>query len=242
MLRDYRADLHIHSCLSPCAELDMTPRAIVRAAIEKGLDIIALTDHNSMENVEVIKRIGLDRIFVLAGLEVTSSEEIHILALFDDTERAEKMQSLVYKNLASGENDERLYGHQVVVNENDEVLSLNKRLLIGATGLSAREIVESVHYLGGISIASHVNKESFSVISQLGFIPKDLSFDALEFSPQMSKQEALRRFPELSRFPWVSFSDAHYPQDIGRRITVFTMDGISVKDIKKALREGKIYW
>lgn len=242
MLRDYRADLHIHSCLSPCAELDMTPRAIVRAAIEKGLDIIALTDHNSMENVEVIKRIGLDRIFVLAGLEVTSSEEIHILALFDDTERAEKMQSLVYKNLASGENDERLYGHQVVVNENDEVLSLNKRLLIGATGLSAREIVESVHYLGGISIASHVNKESFSVISQLGFIPKDLSFDALEFSPQMSKQEALRRFPELSRFPWVSFSDAHYPQDIGRRITVFKMDGISVKDIKKALREGKIYW
>lgn len=242
MLRDYRADLHIHSCLSPCAELDMTPRAIVRAAIEKGLDIIALTDHNSMENVEVIKRIGLDRIFVLAGLEVTSSEEIHILALFDDTERAEKMQSLVYKNLASGENDERLYGHQVVVNENDEVLSLNKRLLIGATGLSAREIVESVHYLGGISIASHVNKESFSVISQLGFIPKDLSFDALEFSPQMLKQEALRRFPELSRFPWVSFSDAHYPQDIGRRITVFKMDGISVKDIKKALREGKIYW
>lgn len=242
MLRDYRADLHIHSCLSPCAELDMTPRAIVRAAIEKGLDIIALTDHNSMENVEVIKRIGLDRIFVLAGLEVTSSEEIHILALFDDTERAEKMQSLVYKNLASGENDERLYGHQVVVNENDEVLSLNKRLLIGATGLSAREIVESVHYLGGISIASHVNKESFSVISQLGFIPKDLSFDALEFSPQMSKQEALRRFSELSRFPWVSFSDAHYPQDIGRRITVFKMDGISVKDIKKALREGKIYW
>lgn len=242
MLRDYRADLHIHSCLSPCAELDMTPRAIVRAAIEKGLDIIALTDHNSMENVEVIKRIGLDRIFVLAGLEVTSSEEIHILALFDDTERAEKMQSLVYKNLASGENDERLYGHQVVVNENDEVLSLNKRLLIGAASLSAREIVESVHYLGGISIASHVDKESFSVISQLGFIPKDLSFDALEFSPQMSKKEALRRFPELSRFPWVSFSDAHYPQDIGRRITVFKMDGISVKDIKKALREGKIYW
>jgi len=241
-LRGYRADLHIHSCLSPCAELDMTPRGIIKTSIEKGLDIIALTDHNSMENVEVARRLGGDNLYVLAGIEVTSSEEIHILAIFDEIEDARRLQRLVYENLPSGENDERLYGHQVVVNEMDEVLSLNKRLLIGATRIGVEEIVDTVRSLGGIAIASHVDKASFSIISQLGFIPDDLSFDALEFSYHIKRDEAKRVFHELDRFPWVSFSDAHYIEDIGRRITIFEMEDISLEEIKKALRDGKIYW
>lgn len=220
----------------------MTPRWIIKAAIEKGLDIIAVTDHNSMENVDVTRRIGGDRVFVLAGMEVTSSEEIHVLAIFDDIQKAKEMQSLVYESLPPGDNDERLYGHQVVVNEDDEVLSLNKRLLIGATNMSAKDLVESIRSLGGISIASHVDKESFSIISQLGFIPDDINFDALEFSPHITKEEALKRFPKLSRFPWVSFSDAHYPGDIGRRVTVINMNGLSVEEMKRAFREGNVYW
>ncbi len=220
----------------------MTPREIIKVAIEKGLDIIALTDHNSIENVDVTRRIGGDRVFVFAGMEVTSSEEIHVLALFEDIRKAERMQSLVYEGLPSGENDERLYGHQVVVNEYDEVLSLNKRLLIGATSMSAGDIVESIRSLGGISIASHVDKESFSIISQLGFIPEDINFDALEFSPHITKEEAIKRFPELGRFPWVSFSDAHYPEDIGKRVTVINMNGLSIEEMKRAFWEGNIFW
>lgn len=242
MLKDYRADLHIHSCLSPCAELDMTPRNIVMTALERGLDIIALTDHNSIENVEVARRLGGDVLYVLIGMEVTSSEEIHILALFDKIEKAEKMQSLVYDSLPLGENDERLYGHQVVVNEEDEVLSLNRRLLIGATGMDVGEVVESIRSLGGISIASHVDKEAFSIISQLGFIPDDLSFDALEFSHCAKREEAVVRYSNLNRFPWVSFSDAHYLQDIGKRVTVFKMEGLSFEHIKVALEEGRVSW
>ncbi|MFN3396029.1 MAG: PHP domain-containing protein [Thermodesulfovibrionales bacterium] len=242
MLRDYRADLHIHSCLSPCAELDMTPRKIIKTAIKRGLDIIALTDHNSIENVEVAMKLGDDKVHVLAGMEVTSSEEIHILALFDDIKKAEKMQSLVYDSLPSEENDERLYGHQVVVNEEDEVLSLNKRLLIGATGMGVEELVETIHIIGGISIASHVDKEAFSVISQLGFIPDDLSFDALEFSYHIKREEAVTRYKGLDRFPWISFSDAHFLQDIGKRVTVLQMDGTSLEHIKKALRDRRVSW
>lgn len=242
MLRGYRADLHIHSCLSPCAELDMTPRGIIKTAVERGIDIIALTDHNSMENVDITRKIGMDKVFVFAGMEVTSSEEIHILALFDDIERAMELQSLVYDNLPSGENDERLYGHQVVVNEYDEVLSLNKRLLIGATKIGIGDLVERIRSLGGISFASHVDKESFSVISQLGFIPDDLNFDGLEFSPHITGEKATEMFPQLNKFPWVSFSDAHYLKEIGRRVTVFDINEISVDNIKKALREGNFHW
>lgn len=242
MLRGYRADLHIHSCLSPCAELDMTPRGIIKTAVERGIDIIALTDHNSMENVDITRKIGRDKVFVFAGMEVTSSEEIHILALFNDIERAMELQSLVYDNLPSGVNDERLYGHQVVVNEYDEVLSLNKRLLIGATNIGIGDLIERIRSLGGISFASHVDKESFSVISQLGFIPDDLNFDGLEFSPHITREKATEMFPKLNTFPWVSFSDAHHLKEIGRRVTVFDINEISVDNIKKALREGNFHW
>lgn len=220
----------------------MTPRKIIKTAIERGLDIIALTDHNSIENVGVTKKLGNDKVHVLAGMEVTSSEEIHILALFDDIKKAEKMQSLVYDSLPSGENDERLYGHQVVVNEQDEVLSLNRRLLIGATGMGVAEIVESIHSIGGISIASHIDKEAFSVISQLGFIPDDLSFDALEFSYHIKREEAITRYKELSRFPWISFSDAHFLQDVGKRVTILKMEGTSLEHIKRALRDERVSW
>lgn len=220
----------------------MTPRKIIKTAIERGLDIIALTDHNSIENVGVTKKLGNDKVHVLAGMEVTSSEEIHILALFDDIKKAEKMQSLVYDSLPSGENDERLYGHQVVVNEQDEVLSLNRRLLIGATGMGVAEIVESIHSIGGISIASHIDKEAFSVISQLGFIPDDLSFDALEFSYHIKREEAIIRYKELSRFPWISFSDAHFLQDVGKRVTILKMEGTSLEHIKRALRDERVSW
>lgn len=189
MLRKFIADLHIHTCLSPCADLGMTPSAIVKTASEKGLDIIAITDHNSAENVSAAKKTGEKTgITVLAGMEITSTEEAHILALFDDAESVIKLQDAVYKNLMSGENDARRFGDQIVVNEKDEVLGFNNRLLIGATALTAYDILNTIHSLKGISIASHIDREAFSIISQLGFIPEDLKFDALEISPRMDKK------------------------------------------------------
>ncbi|HWR57678.1 MAG TPA: PHP domain-containing protein, partial [Thermodesulfovibrionales bacterium] len=158
----------MHTCLSPCSELDMTPREIVRVSIERGLSIIAVTDHNSAENTGATRRAaegtGLN---VLAGMEISSSEEVHILALFEFQDHAEQMQNVIYANLPSGENDERLYGNQVIANEYNEVMGFNKRLLISATNLTARRILDLIASYGGISIASHIDKDAFSVLSQL---------------------------------------------------------------------------
>jgi PHP family Zn ribbon phosphoesterase len=246
MLKPFHADLHMHTCLSPCAEIDMTPREIVSAALNKELNIIAITDHNSAENVEATKRAargtGLE---VLAGMEVTSSEEVHILALFESAEHARALQDIVQENLPSGENDERLYGHQIIVNEHNEVTGFNRRLLIAATNLGVREIVDRIRSLGGISIASHVDKEAFSVLSQLGFIPDDLRFDALELSSKMRRNDAEAVFKGLKGFPWVSFSDAHYIRDIGRRVTTFTLREATFQEMKKALSrtDGRdLFW
>jgi hypothetical protein len=182
MLRPFRADLHVHTCLSPCAELDMTPRQIVDAAKGKGLDILAITDHNSAENTEAARRAASGSgLVVLSGMEITSSEEVHVLALFEDGEGAMRMQDIVYENLPPGENDEELYGQQVIVNEFDEVMGFNTRLLITATRLSLEALVSMIHSCGGLCVASHIDREAFSVISQLGFIPGDAGFDALEF-------------------------------------------------------------
>ena len=138
MMRTFKADLHIHSCLSPCAELEMSPKNIVREAEKYGLDLIGICDHNSCENVPyVIKSAEGNKLKVIGGMEITSKEEVHVLALFATEEDLFTMQKIVYDNL-HGTNDEKRYGDQVVVNEKDEVVDFNKRLLIGATDLSVK--------------------------------------------------------------------------------------------------------
>ncbi len=246
MLKEFKSDLHMHTCLSPCADLGMSPREIVKTAEEKGLDIIAITDHNSAENIiAAIKASENMRLKVLAGMEISSSEEAHILALFDSIEGITKLQEIIYENLMPGENDEKLFGEQIVVNEKDEVLDFNKKLLIGATMLPAQEIIDRVHSLGGLSVASHIDKDAFSIISQLGFITEDLAFDALEMSPNMSRQEAEEIFAAYNSFAWISSSDAHYINDIGKRTTSFLMNEPTIKEMALAMKKidgRKVEW
>jgi len=221
---EFVADLHIHTCLSPCADLYMSPLRIVEKAASCGLNIIAICDHNSMENAEVTQRLAKEKgINAILGIEITSSEEVHILGLFRDVHDAIEMQEIIYENLLPGENDEEAFGMQVVVNENDEVLDFNKRLLIGATRLSVNKIVESIHSFEGLAIAAHIDREGFGIIGQLGFIPPDLKLDALEISRNISIEEAIKRFKEYSHIPWITSSDAHKLDDIGRVSTGFFM-------------------
>ncbi|MBI5666111.1 MAG: PHP domain-containing protein, partial [Nitrospirae bacterium] len=236
MQKEYKADLHIHTCLSPCAELEMSPRAIVKTALKKGIDIIAITDHNSAENVIAARKAAKNTaLTVLAGMEITTSEEAHILALFDDMESIMKLQDIVYDNLMPGVNDEKRFGDQIVVNEKDEVLEFNKRLLIAATELSAYSIVNIIHSLGGLAVASHVDKEVFSIISQLGFIPENLKFNALEMSIHIDRKRAEESFAIYNSCPWISSSDAHYLDDIGKRTTSFFMNEPTIADMSSAL-------
>ena len=234
MLRLFKADLHLHTCLSPCTELDMSPRKIIAAAQLKGMDIIGICDHNSTENSPaLIKAARHTDIHVIPGMEVTSREEVHVLGLFDDLASALELQGRIYENLP-GKNDTEAFGMQVVVNEKEEVLGFNEKLLIGATTLPLEEIIRLIHSLGGIAIASHIDREAFSLVGQLGFIPEDIDLDAVEVSPRISLEEAKARYP--SSYPITTSSDAHYPDDIGKSYTSFWLEDGTVTEMRKALR------
>jgi predicted metal-dependent phosphoesterase TrpH len=165
---------------------------------------------------------------VIPGIEITSREEVHILGLFNNEQDLMHLQDMVYDNL-SGENYEQAFGSQTVVDEWDRVLGTNHRLLIGATALTVEQIVEAIHERSGLAIASHIDRERFSLIGQLGFIPKGLELDALEVStPSSIKQEY--------DYPVVTFSDAHFLEDIGNSSTDFLIENETVDEIKKALQ------
>ena len=229
MMRKVRSDLHLHTCLSPCAETEMQATAIVKQAKKVGLDMIGICDHNSAENVAAVLKAGVrEGLPVIPGMEITSREEVHILGLFNTEQDLMHLQDMVYEHL-SGENYEDTFGPQTVVDEWDRVVGTNRRLLIGATTLTVEQIVKAIHQRAGLAIASHVDRERFSLIGQLGFIPKGLELDALEVSiPSSIRQEY--------DYPVVTFSDAHFLEDIGKSYTHFMIEDVSVEEIRKALR------
>ncbi len=234
MLRPFKADLHIHTCLSPCTELDMSPRRILASAKKKEIDILGICDHNSTENSLAIMNAAKEmNIGVIPGMEVTSREEVHILALFDDIKNALKLQERIFENLP-GKNDEEAFGMQVIVNEKEEVLGFSDKLLIGATTIPLEEVIQLIHAFGGMTIASHIDRESFSIIGQLGFVPDNLELDALEISPKITFEEAKNKYPY--NYPITCSSDAHYPDDIGKGFTSFLLEDKTVAEIKKALK------
>ena len=236
MLEDYRTDLHIHSCLSPCGDWDMSPRKIVQQSISRGLDIVAICDHNSVENVAAAMEEGQHRgLTVLPGMEICSREEVHILAIFEMVADAESMQTLVYENLP-GENQPEIFGHQVVADCEDDVVCENQRLLIGATGLGLHELVKQTHARGGLSITSHIDRPAFSIIGQLGFIPPDLDIDAVEISVHADRSAVQEQLAVMGNHALISSSDAHYLEDIGRASTVMRLAEPTLAEIRLALR------
>lgn len=235
MLTRFRADLHLHTCLSPCAEDEVKPLAIVKRAKQKGLDVIGICDHNSTKNVAAVRQAGLrEGLAVIGGIEISSVEEVHILGLFDEEESLLDMQLLIDQNL-QGENRAEFFGEQYLCDEHDVIVGWETKLLIGATGLTVDEVVESIHRLGGVAVASHVDRGSFSLLSQLGTVPEGLRIDALEVSPRHSMAEARDCFPQISNYPLVRFSDAHRLEDIGTASTTFAGASPCVMEFRKAL-------
>jgi PHP family Zn ribbon phosphoesterase len=230
-VKEFKADLHIHTCLSPCADLEMSPRNIVSAAKRKGLQVIGICDHNSAENVPAVeKNAAREGITVIGGMEVTSKEEVHILALFGSEEALLSLQGIVHENL-HGTNDEERYGQQVIVNEEEEVIGFSPRLLIGATDISIERLVDLIHEREGLAIAAHVDREGFGIIGQLGFVPEGLPLDALELADP-SKRD---RIPLKVHLPFITSSDAHKLEDVGRRSTSFLMQAANTAEIRRCL-------
>lgn len=252
MLTEHRVDLHVHTCLSPCADAAMIPPVIVARARERGLGVIGVCDHNTGENARPVREAAEGNPAVLCGMEVNTREEVHILALFEDPAVLEVLQELVYRHL-EGRNRADLFGEQYRVDPEGHVLAINRRLLIGAADLSVNRVVREVHRLGGLAVASHVDRPSYSVISQLGTIPPGLAFDALEIAgpdpgDRLHRQwlglghlgpggrEAGRPPASRSPAPLVCFSDAHREQDIGSRSTDLLLADTGLEEIRLALR------
>ena len=237
MPKVFRCNLHMHTCLSPCGELDMHPDAIVRESLAEGLDIIAICDHNSSENVQYVQRAAHDTdLVVIPGMEVTTKEEVHMLALFEHLHELSSLQDVIYAHLL-GKNDEDVFGCQAIVNESGEVEGFNERLLIAAADISLNEVVDLVHSLDGLAIASHIDRPGFGIIGQLGFVPPDVAFDALEVSYNLGIQAARQRFPELKGYPFITSSDAHFVTDIGKACTRMYLESPTFAEIILALHK-----
>ncbi|MHB8110534.1 MAG: PHP domain-containing protein [Syntrophorhabdaceae bacterium] len=228
--------MHIHSTLSPCGSLDMSPRVIVEKAREAGLDIIAVTDHNMTENTPYVKELGERAgLVVLAGMEMQTQEEIHLIAVFDEYDPAYELQQMVHNLLPDVPNDVEFWGDQVVVDTEDNIVRIEDRLLINSAGISVEDATSWIKGHGGVAIASHIDSPTFSIISQLGFIPANIPFDAFEVR-NLDGAPDLMPFIMRKGVPFVTFSDAHYPKDIGRRKTVLALNAPDCKNIEDALR------
>ena len=212
-MKKYIADLHIHSLLSPCAEVEMTPRNIILNAKKNGIDIIAITDHNACDNVPAAIEAAtlLDsNILVLPGMEVESKEEAHFVVLFEKMRQLKEFETFVKKHMSGLKNNPEMFGAQFIVDSDDNFIAEKEELLIASLNVELVEIIETVKSIGGITIASHVDRPAYSIISQLGFIPPDLDLAAVELSPNITNiDEAKRRFPSIAKFPIVVNSDSH---------------------------------
>jgi PHP family Zn ribbon phosphoesterase len=234
MLKVFNCDLHIHTCLSPCAELDMHPKALVEKALAAGIDILAICDHNSSENVPYVIRAAREKnLKVFPGMEITTSEEVHFLAIFDSLSDLAILQKIVYQHLP-GKNDEERFGVQAIVNENGEVEGINDKLLIGATEIPLNDLLNYVHEQNGLAVASHIDRESFGVLGQLGFIDESINFDALEITPLTDFQQARIKYKELNNYSFITSSDAHYLKDIGTALTKIMLDKPTLAELKMA--------
>ncbi len=234
-MRDFRADLHIHTLLSPCGDLSMSPAKIVSEAARKGIDIIGITDHNSTRHCRLVSRLAANSgIFTLMGAEVTTQEEVHCLAFFED-DKLDLLQDFLDSRLPDIKNDPLIFGDQVVIDEDEMIVYVEERLLISATKASLEEVGSFVHSNGGIFIPAHIDRMRNSIYSQLGFLPAGLQADALEVSRRTSPRGFVNSHPGTDAFSITTGSDAHFPEDIGKAFTLLTIEKASFDEIRMAL-------
>ena len=238
----FKADMHIHSVLSPCGDIDMSPLAIVETAKARGMDIIGITDHNSTLNADVTRRLGEKvGLHVLMGAEVTTKEEDHCLAFMPTTEKLAEFQAFLDSRVVFFQNDVDRFGYQLVVDEEENILDQVQHLLINALDLPMLELQQEVYRLGGIFIPAHIDRPTFSLSSQLGFVPSGLKFHAMELSYYCKRDgyRFLEDHPWFSDLNFIQSSDAHYVPDIAKIHSVLEMPFFSFDNFKDALRQGE---
>jgi len=230
-------DLHIHSCLSPCGDDDMTPANIAGMAAVKGLDVIALTDHNSCKNCPAILKHGEEYgITVIPGMELTTAEEVHVVCLFPALGDAMAFDGYVYEHLLPIKNREDIFGKQQIMDADDQVTGNVERLLIGATDISFDQVFGLVEAYRGIAYPAHIDKSTTSLLSNLGFVPPDSSFTCAEISTFDHLHQIQKEHPYFLQCKMLSSSDAHYLEDIREPDYQIYARSRAAKDILEGLR------
>lgn len=238
----YQADLHIHTLLSPCGEVEMLPSLIVECAVRAGLDIIGIADHNSCENAGAVMAAAEGSgLKVLPGMEACSLEGVHLLCLFDTLEQAQGLQCEVYRALPDVPGASRFFEQQMVVDCDDEFVSYCRRGLSLPSGLDIARIHEITSELGGIVIPSHIDRSGTGICDVLGMLPEEPVFGAVEISANITPDQARERFPSVGSTSLIMNSDAHWLSAIGARRTVFHIMRRNTAEIAMAFRgeEGR---
>lgn len=234
-MKAFAADVQLHSCLSPCGSLECSPSRIAHTARARGLDIIALTDHNTAANcaalAAVLPRVpGLTAFF---GAEVTTAEEIHVVCLFGAVDDALAFGAFLRAHLPPQHNDPDYFGDQPIVDADENIVRLEEALLAGATDLPLDRVDDEVHARGGLVIASHIDRPINSLFSQLGVWPAGVALDACDLSPRARADEWRGRVPP--HVPFIRSSDAHFLADIGRQFTTLYIHEPTFDEFRRAL-------
>ena len=226
-------DFHIHSALSPCGDKDMTPNNIVNMAAISGLDTIAVSDHNCVGNVRAAIDAGKNcGVKVIPGMEVETAEEVHVLTLYPSIDIAEDVAKEVYKKLPDIKNRPDIFGEQIYMDKEDNIIGYEEKLLISPTSLALEDLFDLVKSAGGLFIPAHVDRHSYSVLTNLGFIPDDLDIKSIEISKATTDIESyLNARTDLRKYNIFRNSDAHYLEDISIKEAFLDIDDI--KDIFK---------
>jgi hypothetical protein len=234
-MHTFHAELHVHTVLSPCAEVEMLPPLIVQEALERGINLIAVTDHNASANVSAVQRaaVGTD-LTILPGMELQTREEVHLLCLFDNLDQLADWQGQVDRALPNLKNDPEHFGDQFIVDETGEFLCREERLLLTSTTFSIEAAFAAVDQLGGMVIPAHVERTAFGLFPVLGFIPAGLPIVALEISSRLPAGAAARVHPQLAEHPLLVGGDAHMLDQI-LGANRFEMASPSISELRLAL-------
>ena len=206
--------MHVHTVLSPCAGVEMIPPLIVSEALDHGIDIIAITDHNSVANIESVQKAAQNTpLTVIPGMEVQTAEDVHVVCLFPNLEQAKKWGEIVNAHLPDIKNNADYFGEQFIVDETGDFLACEERLLLTGTSLSFEKAYQHVTKLGGLFIPAHVNRKAYGLIENLGFVPFDTPITTLEVSRHISIEEAKKKYPQIKHYKLIQNGDVHYLGD-----------------------------
>lgn len=234
-----RCDLHLHSCLSPCGDDGATPAAVAGFCVLAGLDAAALSDHNTTKNcpafLEAAERYGL---LGIPAMELTTAEEVHVLCLLPDMAAARELDGYVRARMPRIKNRPEVFGSQLVTDAEGRVLEAEELLLIGASSIRIEEVGPLAESLGGVAVPAHIDRASFSLLSNLGFVPPEVEFKTVEITPAADKSALVKSNPELLGRAFFTGSDAHRLEDIQGVGTVIRTERAAPETVIAAVKTG----